>query len=72
MDLSIQEIIEEVKYLQHLRPHVTLSFEKEIVQVVTETHSVLYEMAKMKEIIEIDWRYNKYKIQKSKLAETYI
>jgi hypothetical protein len=31
-----------------------LSFEKEIVQVVTETCSVLYEMAPPEEVIEID------------------
>jgi hypothetical protein len=42
---SIQDVIEEVKYLQFLRSHVIISFGKDIVQVVTETRSVLYEMA---------------------------
>jgi hypothetical protein len=51
---SIQDIIEEVKYLQLSRSHVILSFEKEIVQVVTETRSVLYKMAFTEEVIEID------------------
>jgi hypothetical protein len=37
---SIQYIIEEVKYLQFLRFHVILSFEKDIVQVVTGTQII--------------------------------
>jgi hypothetical protein len=54
MNQSIQDMIEEVKYLQLLRYHVILSFEKEIVQAVTETPSVLYEMASTEEFNEID------------------
>jgi hypothetical protein len=54
MKQSIQYAVEEVKYLQLLRSHVILSFEKEIVQVVTETRSVLYEMASTEKVIEID------------------
>jgi hypothetical protein len=53
MKRSIQDVIEEVKYLQLLSSHVILSFEKEIVQVVIETRSVLYEMASTEQVIEI-------------------
>jgi hypothetical protein len=52
MKQSTQDLIEEVKYLQLLMSHVMLSFEKEIVQVVTEIHSVLYEMESTEEVIE--------------------
>jgi hypothetical protein len=65
---SIQDIIEEVKYLQLLRSDQILFFEMGSVQLVTETHSVLYEMASTECAIEIDWRYKEYQIQKSKLA----
>jgi hypothetical protein len=44
MHQSIQDVLEGVKYLQLLRSHVMLSFDKEIVQVVTETRSVLYDL----------------------------
>jgi hypothetical protein len=43
-----------VKYLQLPRSHVILSFEKEIVQVVTGSRIVLYEMASTEEVIKID------------------
>jgi hypothetical protein len=54
MKQCIQYIIEEVTYLKLLRSHVIFSFEKEIVQVVTETHSVMYEMASTEYVIGID------------------
>jgi hypothetical protein len=41
---STQDIIEEVKYLQLLRSDQILFFEMGSVQLVTETHSVLYEI----------------------------
>jgi hypothetical protein len=44
MDWSIQNAIGEVEDLQLLRSHVLLPFEKESVQVVTKTRSVLYEV----------------------------
>jgi hypothetical protein len=57
-----------VKYLKLLRSHVLLSFEKESVQFVTETCSVVYEMASTEEVIKIDSRYKDYKIPNIKLA----
>jgi hypothetical protein len=54
MKQSIQDIVEEVKYLQLIRSHVILSFDKDIVQFVTETRSVLYEMSSTEEVIGID------------------
>jgi hypothetical protein len=54
MKKSIQDFIEEVEYLQLLRSHVIFSFEKEFVQVVIETRSVLYEMSSTEEVIKID------------------
>jgi hypothetical protein len=54
MKQSIQDVVEEVKYLQLLRSNVMLSFKKEIVQVVTEARTVLYEFASREEAIEMD------------------
>jgi len=44
---SIEDIVAQVKQVQLLRSHIIFPFENEIVQVVTETRSVLYETASM-------------------------